>query len=109
MPRAGLGAADSDEHSIRAAHTGLHRLPVVLSWLTGVDGRGPRRLRLRLGLTWEIDAAIDVLDGAVVRCEAVLAAPGVGDGLIEQLDDPGSSFGESLEIVLRPAPSIASR
>ena len=109
VPRAGLGAADGEGRWIRAAHTRLHRLPVVLSWLTGVDGRGPRRLRLRLGLTREIDAAIDMLDGAVVRCAAVLAAPGVGDGLIEQLDDPGGSFGESLEIVLRSAPSFASR
>jgi hypothetical protein len=106
---AGLGAPAADGHSIRAAHTQLHRLPLVLSWLTGVDGRGPRRLRLRLGLTGEIDVAIDMLDGAVVRCEAVLAAPGVGDGLIEQLDGPGGSFGESLEIVLRSAPSTARR
>lgn len=101
LPPAGLGAAAADGHSIRAAHIGLHRLPLVLSWLAGVDGRGPRRLRLRLGLTREIDAAIDVLDGAVVRCEAVLAVPGVGDGIVTQLDDPGGSFGESLEIVLR--------
>jgi hypothetical protein len=109
VPRAGLGAADGDQHSIRAAHIGLHRLPVVLSWLAGVDGRGPRRLRLRLGLTREIDAAIDVQDGAVVRCAAVPAAPGVGDGPIEQLDEPDGSFGESLKIVLRSAPSCASR
>jgi hypothetical protein len=77
----------------------LHRLPVVLAWLAGVDGRGPRRLRLRLGLTAEIDVAIDVRDGTVVRCGAVPAAP--GDGPVEQLDDPGGAFGACLETVLR--------
>ena len=92
---------DVDGRSVRSVHTQLHRLPVVLSWLTGVDGREPRRLRLRLALTTATDIAITMRDGVVVRSDAVRAAAGVGDGLVEQLDDPGGSFGASLEIVLR--------
>ncbi len=76
----------------------LHRLPAVLAWLAGVDGRGPRGLRVRLGLTPGIDVAIEVRDGAVVRCTAV---PAAGDGQVE-LDDPGGSFAEPLGDVLGP-------
>ena len=63
-----------------------------------MDGRGPRGLRVRLGLTPGIDVAIDVRDGAVVRCTAV---PAAGDGQVE-LDDPSGSFAEPLGNVLGP-------
>jgi hypothetical protein len=85
----------------RTTHLSLHRLPAVLAWLAGVDGRGPRGLRVRLGLAPGIDVAIDVRDGAVVRCTAV---PAAGDGRVE-LDDPGGSFAEPLGTVLGPLPA----
>jgi hypothetical protein len=76
----------------------LHRFPTVLAWLAAVDGCGPRGLRLGLRLTAQVDAAVDVFDGIVVRCAAVPGAEST-DGLIE-LDDRDGSFAVPLAMLL---------
>jgi hypothetical protein len=77
-----------------------HRLPMILTWLAAVDGCGPRRLAIRLGLTSNADFVVDVADGAVVRCTAI-AGIGSADSPVE-LDDPSGSFSEPLATLLRP-------
>jgi hypothetical protein len=78
----------------------LHRLPALLAWLAAVDHRGPRLLRLRLGLVPEVDVAIDVVAGTVVRCAAV-PADGALDALVE-LDDPDAVFAEAVHVLVEP-------
>jgi hypothetical protein len=78
----------------------LHRLPALLAWLAAVDRRGPRLLRLRLGLVPEVDVAIDVVAGTVVRCAAV-PATGALDPLVE-LDDPDVVFAGAVRFLVEP-------
>jgi hypothetical protein len=95
VPRLGTTAPGGARPSPR-----LHRFPVLIAWLTALDGRGPRRLRLRLGLDTEVDAAIEVVDGRVVRCVPVPAVDGP-DALVE-LDDPDGLFTEPLMALVEP-------
>ena len=96
VPRLGTSPPGGAAPSAR-----LHRLPVLLAWLAALDGRGPRLLRLRLGLDTAVDAAIEVVDGLVVRCAAVPAVDGGLDALVE-LDDPDGLFAESLMTLVEP-------
>jgi hypothetical protein len=84
----------------------LHRLPALLAWLAAVDGRGPRLLRLRLGLVPEVDAAIDVVAGSVVRCAAV-PAHGALDVPVE-LDDPDGVFAEPVRVLVEPWTAVSA-
>ena len=81
--------------------TWRHRFPAVLAWFAAVDGRGPRRLSLLLSLTPQVDAAVDVVDGSVVRCAAV--HPSTPGGTRVELDDPDGSFSEPLTVLLGPS------
>jgi hypothetical protein len=87
-----------------ATPTWRYRFPAILAWLAAIDGRGPRRLSLLLTLTAQVDAAVDVLDGSVVRCAAVCPTSPTGSRV--DLDDPSGSFSESLGVLLGPLTSI---
>ena len=80
--------------------TWRHRFPAVLAWLAAVDGRGPCRLRLRLSLTAQVDAAVDIVDGSVVRCAAVLPTSPAQSWV--DLDDAPGTFAAPLHVLLGP-------